>query len=238
MRQPREAGAVGGPRWTVRARSRRRVDLVLPARRASRSLLAAVLRRPVAARRERPLVDLRDWWASARAADLLGAGLLAVALGGVILAFATADPQVQVFSPAGPYYLGVAAVAAVLFALHNRRSAAPLVPHGAFARRPGLGRTAGQLLRRRGADRGSGGHPDLRADHRRRRLPDQGGAGAAGVPGRAAGRRTGGRRPHPAAAGRGGHRTRDGARRRRVRADGRAGAPTRWTSCRPRPCWR
>ena len=87
----------------------------------------------------KPLVDLRDWWASARAADLLGAGLLAIALGGVILAFATADPQVQVFSPAGPYYLGVAAVAAVLFALHNRRAAVPLVPHGAFARRPAWG---------------------------------------------------------------------------------------------------
>ena len=87
----------------------------------------------------RPLVDLRSWWSSARSADLLGAGLLAVALGGVILAFATADPEVQVFSPAGPYYLGVAAVAAVLFALHNRRAKAPLVPHGAFARRPAWG---------------------------------------------------------------------------------------------------
>ncbi len=86
-----------------------------------------------------PLVDLRDWWRSARSADLLGAGLLAIALGGVILAFATADPQVQVFSPAGPYYLGVAAIAAVLFAVHNRRSAVPLVPHGAFARTPAWG---------------------------------------------------------------------------------------------------
>ena len=57
----------------------------------------------------------------------------------MILAFATADPEVQVFSPAGPYYLGVAAVAAVLFALHNRRAKAPLVPHGAFARRPAWG---------------------------------------------------------------------------------------------------
>ena len=87
----------------------------------------------------RPLVDLRSWWSSARSADLLGAGLLAIALGGVILAFATADPEVQVFSPAGPWYLGVAAVAAVLFALHNRRAKAPLVPHGAFARRPAWG---------------------------------------------------------------------------------------------------
>ena len=87
----------------------------------------------------RPLVDLRDWWRSVREADLVGAGLLSVALGGIILAFATADPEVQVFSPAGPWYLSLAAVAAVLFTLHNRRSAAPLVPHGAFAQRPAWG---------------------------------------------------------------------------------------------------
>ena len=88
---------------------------------------------------KRPLVDLRDWWRSAREADLVGAGLLSVALGGIILAFATADPEVQVFSKAGPWYLAVAAVAAVLFGLHNRRSRAPLVPHGAFAERPAWG---------------------------------------------------------------------------------------------------
>jgi MFS family permease len=88
---------------------------------------------------ERPLVDLRDWWGSIREADLLGAGLLSVALGGIILAFATADPEVHVFSPAGPWYLSIAAVAAVLFALHNRRSSTPLVPHGAFAKRPAWG---------------------------------------------------------------------------------------------------
>jgi MFS family permease len=86
-----------------------------------------------------PLVDLRDWWRSVQEADLVGAGLLSVALGGIILAFATADPEVQVFSPAGPWYLGLAALAAVLFARHNRRSPAPLVPHGAFAQRPAWG---------------------------------------------------------------------------------------------------
>lgn len=39
------------------------------------------------------------WVALARDCDLIGALLLSVALGGVILAFATADPEVQVFSP-------------------------------------------------------------------------------------------------------------------------------------------
>ena len=90
-------------------------------------------------RARRPLVDLRDWWRSVREADLVGAGLLSVALGGIILAFATADPEVQVFSPAGPWYLTVAAVAGALFVLHNRRAGAPLVPHGAFVRRPAWG---------------------------------------------------------------------------------------------------
>lgn len=87
----------------------------------------------------RPLVDLRGWIAVARQADLVGAGLLAVALGGVILAFATADPEVQVFSPAGPWYLAVAAVAVVLLVLHQRRARDPLVPRGAFASRSAWG---------------------------------------------------------------------------------------------------
>jgi len=90
----------------------------------------------------RPFVDLRDWWATAKQADLVGAGLLAVALGGVILAFATADPQVQVFSKAGPAYLAVAAVAALLFWWHLRRAQAPLLPRGAFARQPAWGSLA------------------------------------------------------------------------------------------------
>ncbi|WP_445256663.1 MFS transporter [Nocardioides aurantiacus] len=87
----------------------------------------------------RPVFDARGWWGSVREADLVGAALLSVALGGVILAFATADPEVQVFSEAGPVYLGVAALAAVLFVLHNRRAANPLVPHGAFVERPAWG---------------------------------------------------------------------------------------------------
>ncbi|RNL64883.1 MFS transporter [Nocardioides marmoriginsengisoli] len=87
----------------------------------------------------RAFVDLRDWWASVRQADLLGALLLAVLLGGVILAFATADPEVQVFSDAGPVYLGTAALAAVAFAVHQRRAASPLIPRGAFGARPAWG---------------------------------------------------------------------------------------------------
>ncbi len=87
----------------------------------------------------RPLMDLAGWVRSSREADLRGALYLAVALGGVILAFATADPSVQVFSDRGFWYLGVAVVGAVAFALHLRRAEAPLVPRGALREVPAWG---------------------------------------------------------------------------------------------------
>jgi MFS family permease len=88
---------------------------------------------------ERPLVDLRSWVGAAREADLVGALFLAVALGGVILAFATADPKVQVFSDQGLYYLLGSAVATLAFVLHLRRAEDPLVPRGALRRTPAWG---------------------------------------------------------------------------------------------------
>jgi len=87
----------------------------------------------------RPLVDLRGWLANMREADLTGALLLAVALAGVILAFATADPRIQVFSDQGLWYLLGAAVAAVAFVVHLTRAEAPLVPRGALRRTPAWG---------------------------------------------------------------------------------------------------
>lgn len=60
--------------------------------------------------------------------DLLGATLLAFALAGIVLAFATADPSVQVFAPAGPWLLGGSAVAVVLFVWRQRVARVPLVP--------------------------------------------------------------------------------------------------------------
>ena len=87
----------------------------------------------------RPLVDLRGWGRSMVEADLPGALLLAVALSGVILAFATADPKIQVFSDQGLWYLAGSAVATVLFLRHQRLSAAPLVPRGAIRRTPAWG---------------------------------------------------------------------------------------------------
>ncbi|MDR7254521.1 MFS family permease [Nocardioides sp. BE266] len=87
----------------------------------------------------RPLLDLRGWVRVLLEADLVGALLLALALGGVILAFATADPKIEVFSPRGRWYLLGALVAAAAFTWHVRRAANPLVPRGALRRTPAWG---------------------------------------------------------------------------------------------------
>ena len=94
----------------------------------------------------RPLVDVRRWATLARQADLLGATLLAAALAGVILAFASADPQVAVLSPAGPWLLLGTVVFLFLFWLHGRRTAEPLVPRGVLTARPAWGALAVSLF--------------------------------------------------------------------------------------------
>jgi MFS family permease len=116
---------VGGSRWLTP------VALTLYV-----TVAALVVRSLSAAR---PLLALRGWADVGRRADLTGAALLAVSLGGIILAFATAEPEVQVFSPAGPWFLLGSAVAMVLFWWHTRRAAEPLIPHQAFAATPAWG---------------------------------------------------------------------------------------------------
>jgi MFS family permease len=116
---------VGGSRWLA------------PVGIACVVLAAAFVVRCLTARR--PLVDVRGWRDVAGRADVLGAALLALALGGIILAFATADPEISIFSPAGPWLLTGSLLAAVAFWVHSRRTAEPLVPHGAFAERPAWG---------------------------------------------------------------------------------------------------
>jgi MFS family permease len=103
------------------------------------AMVALVLLLVRCATARRPLVDLRGWGRSALEADLTGALLLAIALGGVILAFATADPSVQVFSDQGLWYLLGSAVATVALVLHLRRAEAPLLPRGALRRTPAWG---------------------------------------------------------------------------------------------------
>lgn len=93
-----------------------------------------------------PLVDGRGWAASLREVDLLGALLLAVVLAGVILAFATADPQVQAIAPQGWSYLLVAALALAAFVVRQRTAAAPLLPRAALRARPAWGAVLTSLL--------------------------------------------------------------------------------------------
>lgn len=87
----------------------------------------------------RPLVDLRDWFASARQADLVGATLLALALAGIVLAFASADPEVAVFNPKGGWFLAGAGLAAAAFVVHVMRADSPIVPRSALAAVPAWG---------------------------------------------------------------------------------------------------
>ncbi len=71
--------------------------------------------------------------------DLVGAVLLALALAGVVLAFATADPERELMSPAGPWLLVAAAVFAIAFAAWQRRTTRAIVPHGLLGARPAWG---------------------------------------------------------------------------------------------------
>jgi MFS family permease len=81
----------------------------------------------------RPLLNLRALGQIVHRTDVLGAGLLGLALAGIVLAFATADPQVAVLSPRGPWYLAASALAAAGFWWRQRRAAHPLVPRRALA---------------------------------------------------------------------------------------------------------
>jgi len=74
-------------------------------------------------------------------ADLLGATLVAVALGSVVLTFSTADPEVQVLGPWGLWLLPVGAAAFVGFVLRQRTATNPLIGRGVVRARvwPALG---------------------------------------------------------------------------------------------------
>lgn len=94
----------------------------------------------------RPLVDLRGWAASARDVDLPGALVLALALAGVILAFATADPRVQAISPQGWWYLLAAALALAAFVVRQRTAVRPLLPRAALGATAAWGSVVVSLL--------------------------------------------------------------------------------------------
>jgi MFS family permease len=90
----------------------------------------------------RPLLDLRGMRRLSHQTDMIGALLLGLALAGVVLAFATADPQVQVFSPIGPWLLIASAVATILFGWRQRSAPYPLVTRGGISATPAWGSLA------------------------------------------------------------------------------------------------
>jgi MFS family permease len=71
--------------------------------------------------------------------DLVGAVLLALALAGVVLAFATADPERELMAPAGPWLLVAAVVFAAAFAVWQRRTTRAILPRGLLGAWPAWG---------------------------------------------------------------------------------------------------
>ncbi|HET7477809.1 MAG TPA: MFS transporter [Dermatophilaceae bacterium] len=75
-------------------------------------------------------VSVRGWWRLLRRADLPGALLIGVALGSVVLTFASADPEREVVGPSGRWLLPLTLVAAALAVLRHLTAAEPLFPRG------------------------------------------------------------------------------------------------------------
>lgn len=76
------------------------------------------------------VLSVRYWWPIARRVDVLGAVLIAVALGALVLTFAASNPQQQVVGPLGWWLLPVAAVAAALCVWRQRAARNPLIAKG------------------------------------------------------------------------------------------------------------
>lgn len=104
---------------------------------AGYALVAAfVVRQATAAR---PLLDWRGWVEVARQTDLWGAAALTVALGAIIVTFASAEPETAALSEDAVVLLPLAAGALALFVWRGRHARHPLIPRGALAQRPAWG---------------------------------------------------------------------------------------------------
>lgn len=90
----------------------------------------------------RPLINFRSLWGLRRDADFYGAGLLGLALAGIVLAFASSDPAVRIFSPRGVWFLAGTVVAGALFVWRQRSAARPLIPRKALRDRAAWGSIA------------------------------------------------------------------------------------------------
>jgi MFS family permease len=81
------------------------------------------------------VVTAPGWWTVLRRADLFGALLVAVALGSLVLTFASSDPEKEVVGPLGYSLLPVGAAALLVLAWWHRRAADPLIPRGVVGAR-------------------------------------------------------------------------------------------------------
>lgn len=76
------------------------------------------------------VVTARRWLPLLLAADLLGALLIAIALGSLVLTFSTANPETEVVGPLGWILLPVGAFATLGFLVRQRTARRPLIPAG------------------------------------------------------------------------------------------------------------
>lgn len=92
------------------------------------------------------VADLSALRRVASEADLVGAVLAGLALGGVVLSFATADPSRQALADSAPLLLTGSAVFAAVFVVRQRVAAYPLVPTGSMRARAAWGALAVNLF--------------------------------------------------------------------------------------------
>ncbi|WP_104524915.1 MFS transporter [Blastococcus atacamensis] len=114
--------------------------LVLAALVAGAALVARSLLHPDGA-----VLPLRGLGALARGVDVVGSLLAVVALGALVWAFAAADPETQVVAH-GWVLLPLSGIAGVLFVLHERRAADPVLPLDALRPRGAWGALVVNLL--------------------------------------------------------------------------------------------
>lgn len=100
-------------------------------------LLLAFVARQATARD--PLLDWAGWRNALARTDPWGALALSVALGAVIVTFASAEPESGAVSPHAPWLLLIAVLAAAVVVWRQRRAAEPIVPRGALRDRVAVG---------------------------------------------------------------------------------------------------